>query len=93
MAEFQPEFILASKFLGDLTRLMPTQSPRTLLSATMVKNDIKTCVDLLESKQPNILHGPLDCRTIKFTLVIRGDTASSLKKSARTFYEEDPKKQ
>ena len=45
------------------------------------------------SDASNILHGPLDRRTIKFTLVISGDAASSLKKSARTSYEEDPEKQ
>ena len=90
---FRPEFISATKFLGDLTRLMPTPSPITLLSATMTKKDIEKCVHLLGNKQPNILHGPLDRRTIKFTVIISGNAVCSLRKSARKSYKEDPEKQ
>ena len=90
---FRPEFITTTQFLGNLVGRMPTPSPRTLLSTTVVKNDIKKCVELLGNKQLNILHGPLDRRTIKFTVVISGDAVCSLKKSARNSYKADPEKQ
>ena len=90
---FRPKFITATQFLENLVRKMPTPCPRILLSVRVAKNDTKRCVELLGNKQPDILHGPLDRRTIKFTVVISGDAVCSLKKSARNSYEADPEKQ
>ena len=87
---FRPEFKTAMKVIPHLIKLMPRPCPHILLSATLLRSDIDVCTELLGDMRPNILHGRLDCRNIKFTTHISGDSASSLQLSAQNDFKESP---
>ena len=47
---FWPEFESVVRFLGSLLKLMPTCVPVVLMSATILRDDVARCMDLLDKK-------------------------------------------
>ena len=70
--------------------MMYLRVPRILLSATMLKSDVKVCTELLGGMKPNVLHGELSRRNIRSRVFISGNAGSSLRKSARLDFEGSP---
>ena len=90
---FRPEFLTAVRYLGHLIRLMPRRVPRVLMSATLLKSDIDLIIKLMEDMEPQVLHGPLDRRTIAFKVFVSGRGRTTLKKSAKYHFKKRPKAQ
>lgn len=90
---FRPEFRDALKFIQALLRDMPTPIPRILMSATATTNDIQTATSLLGKMTANVVHGPLDRRSILFKVVVSGDATPALIKSAKKDFKVDPRAQ
>jgi superfamily II DNA helicase RecQ len=87
---FRPEFKAAVAAIPRLVKIMPKPVPRVLLSATLRQRDVDVCAQLLGDMRPNVLAGPLDRRSIKVTVHISGDSASSLKNSAKRDFAVSP---
>ena len=47
----------------------------------MLLVDVNVCTNLPGDMRPNIVHGPLDCRNIKFMSHIIGDSVLSLNRA------------
>ena len=87
---FRPEFKLTVAVIPRLVKIMSKPVPCVLLSATLCQRDIDVCTQLLGNMRPNVPAGPLDCRTIKVTIHVSGDLASSLKNSAKRDFAVSP---
>ena len=76
-----------------LIKIILRPCPHFLLSATILPVDVDVCTNLLGNIRPNILRGLLDCRNIKSTTHITGDSVSSLKASAANDFIQSPNHQ
>ena len=56
---FRPEFESAVRFLGCLLTIMTMCVPLVLMSATILRDDVARCTDLLGKKHLCVLHGSL----------------------------------
>ena len=72
---------------------MPMCVPVVLMSATILRDDVARCMDLLGKKNLCVLHGSLQRRTVNFSVFVSGRSGSSLRRSAREDLEENPESQ